>query len=78
LLNEKDQETAKRISLLSYLFEVIHPEDIKQSCLKKFQKLGTDKPLTWDFLKNELSEETKIGMSNLANILGIKFDPEEL
>lgn len=76
LLNEKDPDVAKTISLLSYLFEVIHPEDVKQSCLKKFQKLGRDEPLTWDFLDNELAEEQKIGITNLAKILGIKYDPE--
>ena len=77
LLNEKDQEVAKTMSFLSYLFEIIHPEDVKQSCLKKFQKLNEEgKSLSWDFLDNELSEETKIGMANLAKMCGIKYNQE--
>ena len=77
LLNEKDQEKKDMISMLYDSFEAIHPEDVKQSCLKKFQKLNEEgKSLSWDFLNNELSEETKIGMGNLAKMLGVKYNQE--
>jgi len=73
LLSEKDNVKKELTSLWYYLFEAIHPEEVKQSCWEKLYKLNEEgKPLTKEFLDNELAEEQKIGVANLIKIFSQK------
>lgn len=59
-----DDSAREFLSTMYYLFELINPEETKQSMWKKFAKYRC-KPLTQEILDSDFAEERKIGIERM-------------